>query len=101
MGEAIGIRLDDTTLKKIEELTKEEEIDRSTAIRKLVKIGYDRLMKQKAFDKYRKGKVSLSGAAKIAGITIWEMEQFMTGQGFVSQYSIEDLKNEIKGLDKP
>ncbi|MFH1649859.1 MAG: UPF0175 family protein [Candidatus Woesearchaeota archaeon] len=98
MGEAIGIRLDDDTLGKIEAFSKEEVIDRSTAIRKLVQLGYQNLMKQKAFDKYKQGKLTISEAAKTAELTIWEMEQYMIEQGHTSSYSIEDLEQDMKAL---
>jgi metal-responsive CopG/Arc/MetJ family transcriptional regulator len=98
MGEAIGIRLDDDTLKKIEELSKEETIDRSTAIRKLVQLGYQNIMKQKAYEKYKRGEITMSQASRMAMLTIWEMEKFMVEQGFTSSYSVEDLENEMKTL---
>ncbi len=37
----------------------------------------------------------MSQAAKIAGITLFEMEQFLIGQGFKSEYSLENLKEEL------
>ena len=47
MAEAIGIRLDKNFLKKIEKLSKEEVLDRSSTIRKLVYLGYQNLIKKK------------------------------------------------------
>ncbi|MEK6952936.1 MAG: UPF0175 family protein [Nanoarchaeota archaeon] len=86
-------------MKNIEKLSKEENEDRSTIIRKLVVIGYFNLAKQKAAEKYLKGKITFSEAAHQAGLTLWEMEQYLVEQGFKSDYSIEDLRKEIKDLD--
>lgn len=98
MGQAIGIRLPDDVLKLIEKVSKEELEDRSTIIRKLIMIGYKDFMKKKAAEDYLCGKITISEAANDAGITIWEMEQYLVSRGFKSSYSAEDLKAEIKLL---
>jgi len=100
MAEAIGIRLDEDFLKKIEKLSKEEILDRSTVLRKLIQVGYDNIMKQKAAQKYTQGKVTISEAARQAELTVWEMEKFLVENGFKSEYSIEDLDGELKLLKK-
>ena len=100
MKNAIGIRLPETIMKKIEKLSKEENEDRSTIIRRLVVIGFFNLAKQKATEKYVQGKITFSEAAHQAGLTLWEMEQYLVEQGFKSSYSIEDLQKDIKNLEK-
>ena len=84
MGEAIGIRLDKNFLKKIEQISKEEVLDRSSTIRKLVHLGYQNFIKKKVAQDYIQGK-----------ITIWEMEQYLVEQGYKSSYSIDDLDKEM------
>ena len=96
MNRAIGIRLDSETLKKVKELEEEESVDRSTMIRKLVLIGYKDLATKKAAQKYKEGKITISEAARIAGISAWDMEKYLVDSGFRSNYSIEDLKKELK-----
>ena len=96
--EAIGVRLPKDMLVSIEKLSKEEHEDRSTIIRKLVMVGYADVMKEKAAEKYVSGKVTLSAAAHQAGLTIWEMEQYLVGRGFKSSYSIDDLERETRLL---
>ena len=95
MAEAIGIRLERGFLKKIERLSKEEFLDRSSTIRKLVLIGYGDLMKKKAAEDYKEGKTTLSEAARKAEITLWEMEKYLVEHGYKSSYSIEELENEV------
>lgn len=55
MTEAIGIRLDDETLTKVDSISKEEDEDRSTVIRKLITRGYKEIVKEKASEDYRAG----------------------------------------------
>ena len=95
MGEAIGIRLDESFLKKIEELGKEEVLNRSSTIRKLVYMGYISLIKKKSAEEYIKGKITMSEAARRAEISVWEMEKYLIEQGYKSEYSIGDLNKEL------
>src|SRR3989338_4570147 len=96
MNEAIGIRLDKDFLKKIEKLSKEELLDISSTIRKLVHAGYQDTIKKKAAQEYMRGKITMSEAAHRAEITIFDMEQYLLEQGYRSSYSIEDLEKEMK-----
>ena len=95
---AIGIRLPREVLSRIEKLSKEEHEDRSTIIRKLVILGYLDLVKEKAAEKYRSGRVTLSEASHQAGLTLWEMENYLVERGYQSSYSVEDLENELRLL---
>ncbi|MEK6960777.1 MAG: UPF0175 family protein [Nanoarchaeota archaeon] len=98
MTEAIGIRLDDETLTKVDSISKEEDEDRSTVIRKLITRGYKEIVKEKASEDYRAGRVTLSEAAHRAGLTVWDMESYLVQRGFKSQYSVEDLMIESAGM---
>jgi len=100
MSEAIGIRLDKLFLKKIEKLSDEEIMDRSSTIRKLVYIGYNDFIKRKAAEDYMKGKITMSEVANRAEVTIWEMEKFLVENGYKSDYSIEDLERELNLMEK-
>ena len=70
MTQAIGVRLPDEVLKKIEELGKSELEDRSTVIRKAVMQGLRDLLAKKAAEEYIKGKVTLSEAASRAEMPV-------------------------------
>ena len=98
MNRPLGIRLEKSFLEKIEKMGKEESLDRSTTIRNLVNIGYGELIKRKAAEQYIKGKITLSKAAKIAELSIFDMEKYLVDQGFKSSYLIKDLKEELKNL---
>ena len=98
MTQPIGIRISDDILKEIDEYSKKESNDRSTIIRKLLLIGFSQYKKQNSADEYIKGKITLSKAASDSGITIYEMEKFLVDNGYKSDYSIEDLEEEMKSL---
>lgn len=96
---SIGIRLPEKLLKLLEEKAEEENLDRSTAIRQMIARGLEEYRKEKAAKLYREGKTSISGAAKMAGLTVREMVEYLIEKGYRSSYTYEDLKKEISILD--
>ena len=99
-SQAIGIRLENELLNKISKISKEEKLDRSTIMRILLEEGYKTHIKKKVLEEYKGGKITISKAAEKIGITVWETEQELIKQGFKSEYSIEDLKEEINQIKK-
>lgn len=94
MTKAIGVRLPESIIRKVDELSKKEAEDRSTIIRKLLTAGYKEFIIKTAAQAYMEGRVTLSEAARQAETTLWEMEQYLVRTGFSSGYSIEDLEAE-------
>lgn len=94
MPKSVGIRMDEDLIKKLDRLASQENLDRSTIVRKLLKEGYGDYLKKRAAERYKKGRITISKAAEVAGITVWEMEKFLVEEGYKSSYSIEDLKKE-------
>lgn len=46
------------------------------------------------------GKISISGAAEIAGLMIPEMVDYLVCKGFRSEYSIDDFRRGVTLLEK-
>ncbi len=53
---------------------------------------------QKALDKYRDGKVSLSKAAEVAGVSISEMMDLLAEHGITSHLQSEDYRESLQTL---
>ena len=100
MSQPIGVRIPDEILNKIDKMSNKEFNDRSTVIRKLILLGFSHFLKQMSAEEYIKGNLTLSESAKQAEVTIWEMERFLVEQGYKSDYSIDDLEEEMKVLDR-
>lgn len=98
MTQALGIRLDEDILSQIDSISREDDDDRSTTIRKMILKGMRERNKEKARDDYIRGKLSLSGAADKAGVTLFDFREYLVSTGFVSSYSVEDLMNETTQL---
>ncbi|MDP2666383.1 MAG: UPF0175 family protein [Candidatus Diapherotrites archaeon] len=99
-SQAIGIRVEKDMLAKIDDMGKTEKVDRSTAIRMLLEEGYKAYLRRKAAEWYKAGKLTMSQAAMDAHISIWEMEQYLVRHGYKSQYSVEDMQQELGLLSK-
>ena len=100
MSEIVAFRMDEELMKKIDKISGNEDLDRSTVIRKLILLGYEELAKEDAEELYKKGKITLSEAASRANLTLWEMEKFLVDRGYKSEYSIADLEKEMMILEK-
>ena len=68
----VGVRLSKELERAINDVKKEESVDKSTAVRMLIDAGYKKWKLRRAIDKLRAEKVTLWEAARIAGMPLWE-----------------------------
>nr|MDO8118986.1 ribbon-helix-helix protein, CopG family [Candidatus Sigynarchaeota archaeon] len=73
MSRTVSTRLEDDELRRLDEITAREHIDRSSLIRKFVLEQIKRYDMKIAADFYRKGLMSLQEAASSAKVSIYEM----------------------------
>ncbi|MHB1907817.1 MAG: UPF0175 family protein [Nitrososphaerales archaeon] len=74
---SVGLRLDKKLEKAIDEVKDKESIDKSTAIRMLVDVGYKEWKLRKALTELKENKVSLWQASKIAGMSLWDFTDLL------------------------
>jgi len=86
MQSVMTIRLPKEDLEIIKEITAEEKIEKSTAVRELIEMGKVYL----AILKYKDGKISIGKAAEIAGMTISEIMDLFAQLGIKSKLEIND-----------
>lgn len=67
-----GVRLDSELDRDVEQVVKEESVDKSTALRMLVGEGYREWKLKRALQQLREGKVSIWQASKLSGMTLWD-----------------------------
>jgi len=97
-SEVISARIPKERIKIIEEIAREERVDKSTIVDRALE-HYTREWKlKKAIESYREGSVTLSRAAEIAGVSVWEMIDILARKKIPSQYDLEDLKEDLKAL---
>ncbi len=96
MTDIVAVRMDADFLEKIDLLSHDEAVDRSTMIRELVRKGYQERLKELAAQSYKAGRITFSEAAYRAGLTLWEMQHYLVDKGVISSYSLEDLQQEME-----
>ncbi|MCW4007363.1 MAG: UPF0175 family protein [Candidatus Bathyarchaeota archaeon] len=100
MTEVVSARLPKEKARLVEEIAKEEKVDKSTILEKAVE-HYAREWKlKKALEMYRDGQITLSRAAEIAEISIWEIIDLLAQKKVNLQYSADDLEEDLKALEQ-
>jgi len=95
-----SVRLPKEVVDEIEELSKEEGVDKGTLIRKLIVESLKEYKIKKALELYREGKISLWKAAEIAGITYREALEELKKRNIPFKYDLEDLEVDINWATK-
>jgi predicted HTH domain antitoxin len=68
----ISARVPDELEAELEEYLEDENLDRSTAVRKLLSEGLEEWRRERALDKLAAGTVTFSKAAELAGMSVWD-----------------------------
>lgn len=94
----VSVRLPRNKVKLVEKIAREEKVDKSTILERAIESYIREWLLKKALDLYSSGQVTLSRAAEIAGITIWEMMDELAKRRISAQYDVEDLEEDLKNL---
>ena len=93
-------RLEEDLAKVIDEVAREEGMDRSTVIRRfLMKAAKDWLI-EKSLDDYQQGRITLWQAAERCELSLWEIIVEAKKREIHVPYTLEELKEDLKGLRK-
>ena len=98
MTKILTTRAPDGLVREIEALAREENLDKSALIRRLLAQALQEKRKEKALELYRKGKVSFGKAASIAKISIWEFMDLVREKGLHIDYGSEELFEDLEPL---
>ena len=74
---SVSARIPDSLEEELDRFIDEENLDRSTAVRKLLSEGIDEWKKEKALDLLESGEVSFARAAEIADMDAWEFSDLV------------------------
>ena len=73
----ISARVPDELEAELEAYLDEENLDRSTAVRKLLAEGLDEWRRDRALEELAAGRITFSKAADLAGVSVWEFAQLV------------------------
>ena len=85
-------RVSKSQIDKLERISKEEKIDRSSVLRKVLDIGLDEYNKRKAVEEYRRGKLSVGKASELAGISIAEFYKILENEDIPIRIDIKGIR---------
>ncbi len=100
LSETISTRVPEEIRKEVEEFMKEENLDKSAAIRKLLKKGLGEWRKQRALILLEKEEVSFNKAAEIAGMNVWNFADLLKKSGKNWITSIERIRSDIEAVEE-
>jgi len=98
--EVMSARLPKEKVELIEEIAREEKVDKSTIIDRALDHYIQEWKLQKAVESYREGVATLTRAAEIAGLSVWAMIDVLAKRKIQPQYDIEDLEEDLKAFGR-
>ena len=96
--EQINIRLEADLVAALERVAREEALDRTTAVRRLLETSIRRWEIDRALRAYREGELSLGRAAEEAGLTQWELLDAVRHSGIAYPLDAETARERIHEL---
>ena len=92
----IATRVDKDIIAQIREIEMETQADRAEVIRRLLDEGIKQYRLKKAVTLLRDGKVTVSRAAEIAGLSVWDIVELMHAKRIPIQYTADDLRRSLE-----
>ncbi|MBI4330044.1 MAG: UPF0175 family protein [Chloroflexi bacterium] len=92
----VGTRLPESLIADLLKIEQIEQTDRSTVLRKLLSRALREWKLEYYAHEYGRGRMTLGRAAEEAGVSLWEMMDYVRQMKIPAQYSLDDLKHDIK-----
>lgn len=96
--QVITAKLPKTLVKELDILSRSEQIDRSTAIRKLLAKGTKEWKVDAAVESYSSGLLSTEQAAGAAGVSVWEFYDILQQRQTPSRLDLDDFAQELAAV---
>lgn len=91
----VATRLGEDELALLDDLAGRAGLDRASMTKKLVRCGMAEMRFENAASAYREGRMTLSRAAEVAGISLWDMIARMGEKDLVLQYGVRELDEDL------
>jgi predicted HTH domain antitoxin len=93
----ISARLPEDIEADLERYLEEEQLDRSTAVRKLLAEGLDEWRRERAIEKLDAGEITFARAAEMAGLSVWDFAR-LTEERDVTWVGADHLSEDLESL---
>jgi len=98
MPVTLTTRVDGELAKLIDEIAKQERMDRSTIMRRFLSKAVRDWLIEKNLKDYEEGKITLWQAAENCNLSLWEIINEAKKRGVIVPYTLEDLKEDVRDL---
>jgi predicted HTH domain antitoxin len=98
MDKPITTRLPEDFIAKLKEISEKENIDMSTAIRKLLAGALKEWKIRYALEQYSKGEFSFGQAAEFAEVSVWDFPELLKKYKVTINYDVEELEEDLKTI---
>ena len=89
-------RVSKRQVEELEKISREENIDRSSALRRVLDVGIAEYLKRKAVEEYRRGKLSLGRAAEESKVSIAELYKILEDEDIPIRIDMKNLRESVK-----
>jgi len=96
----VSARLPREEAEKLDDLAREMGVERSALLKQIIRRGCSDILFDRACEAYRRGDVTLSRAAEIAAVSVWDMVASLQKRGIELNYSAEDLAADLHYVDR-
>ncbi len=96
MTTTVSVRLSKDIMKDLEEFLKEENLDRSSGLRKLLIEAIEEWKKRRVLEKLAGGEVSFSKAAEMAGMDVWSFAALVKERDI--SWAKEGIREDLEAL---
>jgi predicted HTH domain antitoxin len=100
MDHSITIRFPKDFVKNLSEISKIENLDTSSVVRRLLAGAIKEWRKEYAVEQYKKGEFSFGQLAKFAGISVWDVPNLLKDKKVPFNYDEEELEADLKAIKK-
>ena len=91
----LSLRMDADEVKLLDQAAAHDGLDRASLLKRLLRRGYADYRYESACDAYRRGEVTLSRAAEMAGLSLYDLLARLPSDGLQLNLTADDLRQEL------
>jgi predicted HTH domain antitoxin len=93
---SVSARIPEDVFKELEAFMREESLEKSASIRKLLAEGLQHWKEERALKSLEDGKISFLKAAEMAGLSVWDFADLVREKGIIWIKSEKFIHKDIK-----
>jgi predicted HTH domain antitoxin len=94
----INLRVPEEVASDLDRMAEQKHVTRIDVAHQILLEGVAERKRSLALDLYRQGKASKSKAAELAGISLWEMMDWIEREEVASSFTLKDAVEEVRRL---